>query len=147
VNAPYRAPQFTLGLPASWEARLRETLDPGERILWAGAPGVAALKAEVLLRAVVHVLGVIAGTVVFASLARDFWPMMFPVWCTSASLVLAVVAAAFGDWRRASTTFYAATEYRTLLFEGDDIRVMSVPMLAPVSQRTPFKATSVPRAR
>jgi hypothetical protein len=135
VNAPYRAPPYLLELPPRWRVRLEGVLEPGEYVLWAGAPNVTLLEAGVLVRAALHLLAVGCGTMVFAAVTRDFWPMMFPVWSLAASLLLLVLVGASGDLRRVATTFYAQTDRRTLLLTEDEVQeVPAVPRQAKQSR-------------
>ena len=121
MSTPYRASTTVSGrLPASFHAELVNELEPGERVLWTGFPlrdrlrrrALASLVFPLLWNAFVFLLICGAsrqgGTVWLC--AVPFLAMGFPLF-----------TAPLDAWRAVGTTFYAVTDRRALVFDGDDV--------------------------
>lgn len=121
MSTPYRAStEVPVELPASFHAELARELEPGERIVWTGFPirerqrrrALAALFFPLMWNGFVMLLICAA-----SRQGGGVWLCAVPFLAMGFPLFIAPLEA----WRAVSTTFYAVTDRRAIVFDGEDV--------------------------
>ncbi len=121
MTAPYRAPALASSpLASRFLAELVAELEPGERVLWTGAPERVALVRRALGELLMPLAfnGFVLALVALCSrgggsLGLSAVPLL--------ALGLPLFRTPLAAWQAMRTTFYAVTDRRVLVFEADSI--------------------------